>query len=81
MKLILDDINKIEVDLEEPEITIVDKKNEKRAYVIYPKGGYMLIRHREPYKVFDVDMNTTIELINIETTPDYIIKNIQIGDV
>ena len=43
MKLILKDLSESVIDLEEPEIRIVDKRHPERSYVINLVGGYMML--------------------------------------
>jgi hypothetical protein len=63
MKLILEDIQKVEVDLIEPEITIVDRVNPSRSYKFSPIGGYLIIQTGIP---INVEMHTSIKVILIE---------------
>lgn len=70
MKLIMRDLSESSIELEEPEITIIDKKHPERSYILSPKGGYLMIDVDHLRDVCRIDMNTTIETIKISINTD-----------
>lgn len=74
MKLILRDMSESSIELEEPEITIVDKKHPERSYAMYPKGGYLIINTDPIRNICRVEMNTKIEMIKMSIDTEYLKK-------
>lgn len=74
MKLIVHGLQEVNFELDDPEITIADKSNPSRTYVIQPQGGYIIITSNDQYGKFNVDMKTSIQLINVKVDLDYIEK-------
>lgn len=65
MKLILQDVSEIEIDLEDVEIRIFDKKNPERSYIFNPIGGYILFERTE-YRNYRISMESNVEVITIK---------------
>lgn len=83
MKLILRELSESVIDLEEPEITIVDKKHPERSYVINLVGGYIMLEADYakdfPRKYFHVTMDSSSEIIEVEMSKEFVDKVVKYG--
>lgn len=69
MKLIIQDVQEYSVDLEEPEITIADKKNPSRIYSFSPAGGFLRFVADYDVSLYRVDADLTSEIIEVKFPP------------
>ena len=66
MKLVIEDVSSSEIELEDVEITILNKTRPNVSYKFSPIGGYILIRRTE-HENYSISIESNIKVLTVET--------------